>query len=305
MPYLNDNTLSKLECNSTTLWVNVRNFSINYGYNRYCHLNGRSTYITGKNEIVGKFTVDSVNNSISDIQNVLGNPFDKKPLLDYGGQDYELFITGIKWDYEDHPIAETEILGHFLHYYCDFLAVPASTEDQTEDDNHVLWDTSCKRWSDDIDDLLGDDSSKLVEKAAGLIDFYKFYHASTECPTPSSKEGASHADDIAAIIAGTKPATVFDESILGRNPLVVLLLREAYIRGFDIETVDNFNQTRSVVVGVPHNVRQIVQIMGQAVKHDAVSYYYYERLGDLIGLPEESIDNFIKNIKDFGFNAYK
>jgi hypothetical protein len=80
------------------------------------------------------------------------------------------------------------------------------------------------------------------------------------------------------------------------------MICEANARGMSMQTVHNFSNTKSVVVGVEYNVKEISEIMQRAVQNKEVNAYYYERLGDLLGLPQESVESFISNLKDFGFN---
>jgi hypothetical protein len=169
---------------------------------------------------------------------------------------------------------------------------------------NVLWDAGLDETCNvtDLEVLVGSDLEEVANHALYLIDKYSFYNASVECPTPSCKEGATLADDLAAVLAGTKPATVIEESALGRYPVIPFMICEANARGMSMQTVHNFSNTKSVVVGVEYNVKEISEIMQRAVQNKEVNAYYYERLGDLLGLPQESVESFISNLKDFGFN---
>jgi hypothetical protein len=283
------------------LLVHVKSFYVSFNNTRYFDLQGRSAYVeSGHNDIKGEFTVDSVDNDLILVQSTLKSPFRAKPILEYGDQTYEIILTGINWRL-DPLVSNGETFGHYLQYNCEFIAFPLNDFEE-EPKNRVIWDSGCKNEFNDLSELVGENVQELASTAMKLIDKYVFFRAKVECPTPSYQEDATFADDVAAVIAGTKPAAVFEQSSLGKDDLLVFLLKEAQARGLKIETVDNFSKTKSIVVGDSYHVRQIVQIMNQAVKDNAVNDYYYEKLGDLIGLPVETIRNFNDNARDFGFN---
>jgi len=284
--------LSRLTTNDFFIMVRVTNMTLNIGqFNR--------------SEIRGNFTADSVNNSIKDIQNCLSNPFNVSFLLQYNDRLYDLYITGMKWGVDPLQDEEEETFGHFLQYHCTFVANPHGAS--TPDPNVIIWDIGNTNHSErDLKELIGDDLNSLGKQAILLIEKYRNYRATIDCPTPSYLDDAGIADDVAAVLAGRKPAAIFDESSLSRETILPLLLQEAYVRGMQVETVEHFgtkhSRTRSIVVGIPYHVKQIVQIVIQAVRDNEVSSYYYERLGELIGMPQENIHQLIENMRDFGFN---
>lgn len=280
-----------------SLLVHVNNFSINNNNIRCYGLDGSLYNLSGHSEIKGVFTIDSVNNDSKVVSQISNNIFNYRPILEYSGESYELALTSINWNFN---LTYDEIFGRYHQCRCEFLAFRTTDVDKIK--NRVIWDSGCKSRFDDLQELIGSDVNELAHKAIELIDRYKFFTPSEECPTPSYRENATFSDDVAAIIAGTKPAVVFAESFLSNDDLLLLLLKEANARGFKIETVNGFAETKSIVVGHSYPVSQIVQIINQAVRDNAVNDYYYERLGDLIGLPTETIQKFNKNIKDFGFN---
>lgn len=264
-----------------TLWVRVSKFDN--------HLNG----------INGIFIVDSLCNDIIDIERSLGSPFDKTPSLRYFGRTFRLYINGVGWG------QSKDIVSAYQDYEYEFYFIAqAENEDSCALSNTVIWDCGDKTqcYFKDVQEIAGGDVKKLADQALRLIDHYRFYQPTEDMPTPSSNEHCTYSDDVAAVIVGSKPATIFNEFHLSKDPLLVLLLKEAYARGLDVQTVPNFCDGHSVVIGLPYNVREIVQIMSQAVRDNEVSSYFYERLGMLTGIPSVNVHTMIQNVKDFGFN---
>lgn len=307
MPY---KPLSRLSVNDVSLAVHVTEMDISYNHDMIRDLRGNVFTINVPAEIRGCFTADSVNNSIADIQNCLSNPFNQNSILDYNDRLYDIFITGMKWGVDPLRDEEDAVFGHFLQYQCTFIANRRDREVPVQpESNVVMWDVYVRQnyVVRDLRELVGtDDLESVATKAVALIDKYAKYRATADCPTPSFPEGAGSSDDVAAVLAGSKPAAIFDESCLGREEMLPLLIQEVSARGMQVETVDHFgtqfSQTRSIVVGIPYHVRQIVQIISQAVRDNVVSDYYYERLGELTGMPRESTHRLLSTMRDFGFN---
>lgn len=292
--------LNRLDFGDKTLLVKIDEIHFDYGYtwnNQWSQ--------TKPMTIRGKFEVNNIHNATLDIQNCLGNPFNKRPKLEYNTKEYPIVLTGVTWGFE-HP---EEGFGQYLSYSCTFIATGYDhVSSGKEDTNRVIWDAGRIDISIlDIQELVGEeDIDILADRALALLEKYDKYQPTSDHPCPSSVEGIGVEEDVAAVLALTKPAAVLNETELSHNPLLVLLVKEVQARGLRVETVENFGtkhtKVHSIVVGIPYNVRQIVELIRQGVEHDSVNEYYYWRLGKLLGHPDDALANFVKNVKDFGFN---
>ena len=252
-----------------------------------------------KHSIEGKFVVNSIHNTVKDIQDCLNSPFNQKPILELDGREVTITITGVNWGF-DYNAENT--FSNLLSYQCTFTAFGAR-EIPSDKENRVIWDAGRFEISImDIQELVGgEDIDALADRALELIEKYANYEPTVNHPCPSSFEGTGIEEDVAAVLALKKPAAVFDETELV-NPLLVLLIKEVQARGLRVETVESFGGNHSVVVGLPYNVRQITEIIRQGVENDSVNEYFYWRVGKLLGHPDDALAKFIENVKDFGFN---
>lgn len=181
--------------------------------------------------------------------------------------------------------------------FCNFSVLKMDVSQNT-----IIWDASGNRKLSfaDVEEMVGGDVDGLATQAVQLIEKHKYFTPSAKFPVPSSMPGGSYADDVAAVIALAKPAAVFSDYGLSEDRLLVFLCGEAVMRGFAVETAQNFatahTKQRSVVLGEQYAVWQIVEIMDQAVRTNSVGEHYYRRLGNLLG------HGTLTEVKDFGFN---
>lgn len=297
MPSLSHPPLGRLTVNNVHLYVRVGDLSLNAGRGRP-GFPGRTVA-----EVRGWFSADSVDNSVADIQACLSSPFNVMASLEYDGAEYDLFITGMKWGV-DALQADDDVFGHRLQYRCTFVASPTAgaVAVGASRGNAVVWDVGLQRTADlrDMGELVGGDVFQLAAEAVRLIDKYRRFRASPDCPQPSAAEGAGGADDVAAVLAGQKPAACVDQACLAREPVLSLLLREVAARGMQVEAAE-YPAGHCLVAGIPYHVRQLVQLLGQAARDGAGTAYYYQRLYELLGMPRPPADQ-ITPPRDFGFN---
>jgi hypothetical protein len=295
-------SLSRLNFGQTSLLVRVENIYIDYYREDFYDYSGTSRYMqTGPATIKGTLTLNNIYNSIRDIQSFLSTEHDYHLEMDDKG--YEIYITNAS--------STADVRGN-VTYRCDFVAryTEINAPAQNKEENTVMWDSgsSARKTFLDMQQLTGvDDLFALEKEAIYLIEKQSIFCPNVKYPTPSVMPGASFVDDIAAVIAGTKPATIVDEIEIRRSPLAILLISEAIALGLSIESIETFRtrktQSKSLAIGQSYNVDQIAEIMRQAVKYDNVNDHYYWRMGKLLGHPEETICEFINNVKDFGFNC--
>ncbi|PIZ61376.1 hypothetical protein COY20_00375 [Candidatus Shapirobacteria bacterium CG_4_10_14_0_2_um_filter_40_12] len=116
------------------------------------------------------------------------------------------------------------------------------------------------------------------------IDRQKDFHPTPDKPTPSDLTN-DETDDVAAVIAGTKPAALIPERLT--TPLVDF----ARGKGFSVRKIQDLIGNNRLAIGLPENVDQIVMLVNNAREH-GVSPLYHKLLGKALGYPDEAIKKF-------------
>ncbi len=177
-------------------------------------------------DICGCLSLNSKDNDIGDIKECLGLNC-QRAILAYQSNHYEVLITGIAWKYPE--------------WRCNFIAIPC------QEKNNTMWDIrkqdECTL--NDMKELLGDeDLLSLERQALALIEKYRYHRPTSQL---------NGADAVAAVIAKTWSVAFFSEAELSRNPLLILLVREAHALGFAVETT---NIDNAVYLAVGQNIQE-------------------------------------------------
>lgn len=224
----------------------------------------------------GEFEVNDIYNEEANIYKFL--TLNQRPTLEYLSEIYEVIIT---------DSASNFLPDNSRSFTCGFVAAPLKVKKTTTSTggNKVIWSMGCsaKPLVADLPELIDENLEELVSLAIDKI---------------NHSDNKSFADELASIVAGRKNVAVANETELN-DPLVVLLLKEISVRGLDIQTVDNFDTKnsgrRSIIAGKQYYVRQVKDIISQAVRSGETNSFYYYQLSRLLGKPNI-------NILDFGFN---
>lgn len=136
-----------------------------------------------------------------------------------------------------------------------------------------------------------DKSSVLAEKRANnLVRQMLGFRSSVECPAPCYLPNGAEQDDLAAVVAGTKPAAICPNNPdIVNNDVYKVLLRVAANQGIHIETYKDY-----LMVGDRRTVEQLKEVYDQ---HDNTKDEKAERcakLGRLLGYCEEAIHDFVE-----------
>jgi hypothetical protein len=151
------------------------------------------------------------------------------------------------------------------------------------------------------DDLLvhpqaASESLSLKQEAEQLVENQKDFVASKELISPSLYTGRN-IDDVAAVIAGKKPAAIIHKDDI-REDVVPELFKLAQEKGYSIREDIGFGNQKRYIVGKQENVERIVNFSQHYVKHNFTDENYHWMLGRLLGYPEEAIKEWLVKWRD-------
>ena len=149
----------------------------------------------------------------------------------------------------------------------------------------------------DIYDFKHMDEDDEFSRASEMVEKMKGFKSSREAPAPDFITMDDNAD-IAAVIAGTKPAALVGKS---SEPVQKELLDMALNSGFVVEVVKQYDPVTGnylwddYVVGRPENVSKILELVALNVKDMdvAVSEEHHRELGLSLGYDPQAIEDFI------------
>lgn len=128
------------------------------------------------------------------------------------------------------------------------------------------------------------------------VQFWSSFESSVETPFPAMATG-KFIDDIAAVFAGSKPATMFSPRILG-NPAVRMLIAEegdAFNRLSTAQSVDLFGGI-ACFIGLHENVENLAKLYsgrdgeGSPLPADTD---FHRAVGQNLGYTDEAIADFL------------
>lgn len=129
------------------------------------------------------------------------------------------------------------------------------------------------------------------KKAEEIIESVKDFKPTKEFVSPSQFSGRE-IDDVAAVIAGIKPAALAGDQRAWRD-VAKELYTIASERGYAVNDVGGFGGGIVKVVGSPERAKEIADLVKEHVGRDEADENYHRKLGKLLGYPEQSINDFI------------
>jgi len=151
-----------------------------------------------------------------------------------------------------------------------------------------------------MDRLAINRATRNLESSA-LIYFWSTFQSTVDIPFPGAVTG-SPVDDIAAVLAGSKPATIVFSDTL-REPAVAKFITEEKDRFKSIsigETVDHYGG-HLYFFGRKENVNALAQLYQRRGGDDAplrADEGFHREAGEALGYPIEAIDDFIARISN-------
>jgi hypothetical protein len=149
-------------------------------------------------------------------------------------------------------------------------------------------------------------SAQAAQHGEELVQRMKSWRPTVEKPYPSAKvlsmDTGDSADalDVAAVLAGTKPAASFGYDF-AISPLGVWMLRRAGSQGLIYSAGFGFTKDKEFVVGRPENVhnilyayRELRKFAGSQDKKDMQrEVHFHIVIGQNLGFPREAIHAFV------------
>jgi len=130
------------------------------------------------------------------------------------------------------------------------------------------------------------------EQAEAIIRIVKAFKPEGEFVSPAQLSNRE-IDDVAAVIAGIKPAAIANDQRAWRD-----VSRELYSMaaesGYVVSEAEGFGGGRVKVVGSPERVQEIVELVQEQAKRGEPDENYHRKLGKLLGYSEQSINDFIE-----------
>lgn len=112
-----------------------------------------------------------------------------------------------------------------------------------------------------------------------------------ECITPEKITG-DESDDVAAVVAKTKPAAILRSSVI--NPSVIQLINRAYDQGLAVENIETGGKGYKLLsVGEPWRVDRLKQIFETPRAKENYTLSEHNEIGQLLGYPLEAIEKML------------
>lgn len=133
-----------------------------------------------------------------------------------------------------------------------------------------------------------------------LIDFWSTFESTVDAVSPYSASGYL-SDDLAAVLAGSKPATLVSSSDLEReSPYFSALLEYANANGIDHSTssVVTNNGYLMVIIGRQENVDELTELYdgsGPPGTAKPMDDEFHRSVGKALGYSQEAIDEFVEH----------
>jgi hypothetical protein len=139
----------------------------------------------------------------------------------------------------------------------------------------------------------------IREEALQRIEAQRGFRPTAEVHSPSVRTKRLR-DDVAAVVAGSKPAAIVSQLTIDRElwgPHILLLAQQ---RGLTVKPLaDLFGRNdRLVVVGLRANVEEIEKLTAAGRRTPATADYH-RRLGKALGYSKEAIEKFVGPRRSF------
>lgn len=132
-----------------------------------------------------------------------------------------------------------------------------------------------------------------------LIDFWSTFESSVDVVSPYIASGYL-SDDLAAVLAGSKPATLVTSCDLEReSPYFSALLEYANANKIDYSTSNavTYNGHLMVIIGNQENVDELTELYddsGPMGAEKPMDEQFHRAVGKALGYSEEAIDEFVE-----------